>query len=284
MAAPKSPRAGEANPFYGRRHTDEWRRALSERQNTWTSDDLVTLRRWYVERQGKPLHLAQLVEILGKSKGTVCRMARTLGLTARSRPTGQKSRAKYATPEERKAGAAAKWREHIAEHGHPRGFAGKQHSDETRARISEQQRAMVADGRHPGQRPRSDETRAKLSAAMQERLSSDENVYSRCKYGRRADLNFLVGRGIVARWEYEAETFWFERVRRGVRSYKPDFRVTEPSGAVHYVEVKGWMDPKSKTKLARMARYHADVDLRLVDEKAYREIEKHFAGAIPWWE
>src|SRR5574337_150635 len=38
-------------------------------------------------------------------------------------------------------------------------------------------------------------------------------------------LNLLMKMGVVEEWSYEPETFWFEGVRRGTNSYKPDFRV-----------------------------------------------------------
>lgn len=125
--------------------------------------------------------------------------------------------------------------------------------------------------------------------------------YSRCKHGRREDLggqyfrssweanyarflNLLISQKQIEKWEYESETFWFENIRRGVRSYTPDFKITEHNGNVYFVEVKGWMDARSKTKIKRMAKYHPKVELRVVDAKAYREIAKKLGGAIPDWE
>jgi hypothetical protein len=54
-------------------------------------------------------------------------------------------------------------------------------------------------------------------------------------------LNFLQLKRQIARWLYESRTFWFETIRRGVRSYKPDFEVTMPDGSTYFIEVKGWM-------------------------------------------
>ncbi len=36
-------------------------------------------------------------------------------------------------------------------------------------------------------------------------------------------LNFLVQHGEITGWEYEPKTFWFHKIKRGTRSYKPDF-------------------------------------------------------------
>jgi hypothetical protein len=57
--------------------------------------------------------------------------------------------------------------------------------------------------------------------------------------------------GVVVEWEYEPEEFWFLEVPRGVRSYKPDFRVTykgEPEPV--YVEVKGYMGRAFEDKIS----------------------------------
>jgi len=96
-------------------------------------------------------------------------------------------------------------------------------------------------------------------------------------------LNFQVYTQFIDRWEYEPDTFWFEAIKRGVRSYLPDFKVYK-DGGFYYVEVKGWMDPKSKTKLKRMKKYHPNVEVRVVGEKEYRDIERRFGNSIDWWE
>ena len=97
------------------------------------------------------------------------------------------------------------------------------------------------------------------------------HTYSETKQGRREDLgnqffrsaweanyarylNWLQQGGYIDRWEYEPVTFWFEKIKRGTRSYKPDFQVWEGQ-KTYFVEVKGYMDPQSRTKLKRMVKY-----------------------------
>lgn len=129
-----------------------------------------------------------------------------------------------------------------------------------------------------------------------------EQAYSRAARGRRADLgdiffrsrweanyarflNMLKERGEIVSWEYECHTFWFEAIKRGVRSYKPDFKVTYPDGHHEWHEVKGWMDPKSKTKLARMKRYHPKEIVVVIGEEWFRSVNRSgMDGAIPHWE
>jgi hypothetical protein len=65
-------------------------------------------------------------------------------------------------------------------------------------------------------------------------------------------------------WKHEPKCFWFEGIKRGVRSYLPDFCVTHLNRTEEWAEVKGYFDSKSQTKMKRMAKYHPDVKIRLV--------------------
>lgn len=84
-------------------------------------------------------------------------------------------------------------------------------------------------------------------------------------------LEWLRLGGHITNWEYEPETFWFP-VKRGTTNYKPDFRVTELDGARWYIEVKGYLDQRSRTALQRMRKYHPGIDLRLFDGPVYHSI------------
>lgn len=97
-------------------------------------------------------------------------------------------------------------------------------------------------------------------------------------------LNWLQMQGEIRGWEFEPDTFEFHRIKRGTRFYTPDFKVTNKDGSVEYHEVKGWMDPASKTKLARMARYYPEVKIILIDGPVYRTLTKQLRGLIPTWE
>jgi hypothetical protein len=84
----------------------------------------------------------------------------------------------------------------------------------------------------------------------------------------------------IKEWEYEPKTFWFEGIKRGVRSYLPDFRITEHDGTKYFVEVKGYMDSRSKTKLKRMKKYHPDVKLLMVNKEQIEEIRFKFGSLL----
>ena len=97
-------------------------------------------------------------------------------------------------------------------------------------------------------------------------------------------LNWLLSIDEIQSWDYEPDTFEFHEIKRGTRFYTPDFKVTENNGQVIYHEVKGWMDPKSKTKLKRMAKYYPDVKLILIDKDAYYALARDVSSFIPNWE
>ncbi len=85
-------------------------------------------------------------------------------------------------------------------------------------------------------------------------------------------------------WQYEPDTFYFEKIKRGTRSYTPDFKIFELGGRVVYHEVKGYMDAKSRTKLDRMARYYPQHVVLVIANKEMREIKNKLSTLIPNWE
>ena len=97
-------------------------------------------------------------------------------------------------------------------------------------------------------------------------------------------LEWLKTKGEIQQWEHEPTTFWFEKIKRGCRSYLPDFRVIEKDGTEVYHEVKGWMDSRSKTKIKRMAIYHPKVKLIVIDSKQYQVLRKQLKNLVPGWE
>lgn len=97
-------------------------------------------------------------------------------------------------------------------------------------------------------------------------------------------LEWLKAHSQIADWHHEPKTFWFEGIKRGVCSYKPDFLVIERNGAEAYHEVKGQMDSRSRTTLKRMAKYFPEIRMILVDAKAYASIKRSAAKFIHGWE
>lgn len=84
-------------------------------------------------------------------------------------------------------------------------------------------------------------------------------------------------------WLYEPETFWFEKIKRGTRSYLPDFKIIEHDDSFYFVEVKGYMDQKSKTKLKRMKKYYPEIKIVLVQADWFKK-NRNYKLVIKDWE
>ena len=96
-------------------------------------------------------------------------------------------------------------------------------------------------------------------------------------------LNWMQAQGAIRSWEFEPDTFEFP-VKRGSKFYTPDFKVTDVDGSVFYYEIKGYMDARSATKLARMARHYPKVRIELIEKKEYYETAHRMAALIDGWE
>lgn len=83
-------------------------------------------------------------------------------------------------------------------------------------------------------------------------------------------LQFLKENNLIKEWEYEPKTFWFEKIKRGTRSYLPDFKVTNLDDSHYWVEVKGYLDSKSRTKIKRFSKYYPEEQLVLITEEWFK--------------
>lgn len=84
-------------------------------------------------------------------------------------------------------------------------------------------------------------------------------------------LQTLMDKKLFRKWEYEPKIFYFEEIKRGTRSYTPDFKITHLDGTHHWVETKGYMDAKSKTKIKRFEKYYPSEKLTLVLRGDFRK-------------
>ena len=208
--------------------------------------------------------------ILKKNKCNICRKCKELGLNktqkANSKLIELKPRYKFTKEDREKSIATCKKK---AEMGlHPRGFLGHKHSPETRKKLSEaslrgweQLRGIKLEEWKNHQR----ETRIKNGTLNP--MINQPNPYSRARGGKRSDLGNRYFRSsweaniaryynfIGVKWEYEPKTFVFENITRGSVSYTPDFYLPDTD---EWVEVKGWMDGKSKTKLKRFKNQYPE--------------------------
>jgi hypothetical protein len=106
---------------------------------------------------------------------------------------------------------------------------------------------------------------------------------SRWEYRYALYLELMKQNKYVVEWEHEPKVFYFEGIKRGTTNYKPDFKVTFPSGKEEWFEIKGYMDAKSKTKIKRMAKYYPDLVLRVIDKTWFSENSKKLKAIIKNW-
>lgn len=273
------------------------------RDRFWCESDIQKLRNLY-EKSGPDgyLNLADFAKMIGRDKANVSRKAKHLGfLTSPNRKKVEacKDRRKFGGDIEalrRHQSSSAAQR--IRENGHPRGALGMKHTPEAREKMAASSRALaaamtterqaiinmkimktrVANGTDVLNKPR-----GSWKAAWHEIGGSRKYYRSNWEANYAYYLQWLKEGGHIQEWKHEPKTFWFEGVKRGTVSYLPDFWVLENDGRESFHEVKGWMDDRSKTKIARMAKYHPQVRLIVIDGKAYQEIKKKVSSLVPGW-
>jgi hypothetical protein len=265
-----------------------WRLGLQKKVPKHDAATVDRICAFYEAHAGKAMDLAGFATELGLRRSTIAKIAGTLGLTDTRRPPTEAAA--------KSAGAkhAFYWRMGL----HPRGMLGKRHTPEARRQMSETRTAAYAE-MTPVQRGARVLAALKVKAGKGKLVNPRPNATwkqawhtiggkrhffrSKWEVNYAHYLEWLKARGEIAEWEYEPTTFWFEKIKRGVRSYTPDFRVTELDGRQAYHEVKGWMDDRSATKLKRMAKYHPSVQVVLVDSGSYRKLNRQVLGLVPGW-
>lgn len=188
-----------------------------------------------------------------------------------------------------------KW---IAENGHPRGATGIKFSEEALSKISAASKAFwgsVTEEYKSDVALRAQKTKranggvnvrknvswkggwAEIGGKRHYFRSAWERNYARWLQFRKENLKEITD------WEFEPKTFWFEQIKRGTRSYLPDFRITRLDGTQYYDEVKGWMDDRSKTKLKRMKKYYPSETVNIIDKKWFQQ-HIFLIGKLEGWE
>lgn len=111
------------------------------------------------------------------------------------------------------------------------------------------------------------------------RQIGDRRIYFRSMWEAKyaGYLEFLKGNQQIADWEYEPKTFWFDGIKRGTCSYKPDFRVVRNDRTHYWVEVKGYMDSCSRTKIKRFEKYFPNEELIVLEKKWFSLTAKNFS-------
>jgi len=93
-------------------------------------------------------------------------------------------------------------------------------------------------------------------------------------------LDFLIKQKQIKSWIYEPKIFYFENIKRGTRSYTPDFKVELFNGYFEWHEVKGYMNDASKTKLKRMKLYYPNEVIKIIAKETYYDILNKLGGVL----
>ena len=259
-----------------------------------TEPEVRRIKQYYRETPPDLFNLSELARELDRTRQFICRYAGKLGLTNKRRPPNAEVLAAHRVKHQ------GKWKNRP----HPRGMAGKKHSAEVIQIVSEASKRSWATQKTFRIGNMSEENLARASRRQSERMAQRpaHKNYTRAAGGKREDLgdiyfrssweanyarylNLLMKIGVVEEWEFEPTTFWFDGVRRGVVSYRPDFRVKYKGDVTpEYVEVKGWETAKDRTKWRRMKKYHPEIKLVIVGAKEYYAIRNKWSGSISTWE
>lgn len=288
--------ASAMNITVGSVRSYKYRHHLADTDRLWTDEQIAYLRDVYSDTTYE-LNLKNHSEILKKSAQAIQLKAAKLGLA--SKPGSRKRKTedycalrkkklwwKSLSPDERKTQISLLRSDAIKEHGHPRGYreiricpvCGKffdiEHSTPNKA----------------------------CSIKCGVKLRSPIKQFTRCKGGKRDDLgryfrssweanyarflNFLIkNEGLIDRWEYESETFDFPNIKRGVRSYTPDFKVFYKDGHIEYHEVKGWDYQRGITARKRFNKNYPHLKLVLIDEDFFKALNRQgIKNLVPLWE
>lgn len=280
-----------------------WRRGLLDKSRFWTDAQIELLKDAYRADVKSEIPFDSLMLKTGKTLDAIHLKASKLGITDRHkdvlRPEDKKKRNKYANPMDRSLGLSVSRKKWHVENEHPRGALGMKHSPETKKRLSIKSKQYTDSLTE-------DQKFKRVKKMLKTKIKNGTYAMPRHKttwkqgwrvigglrkfYRSKWEANYayylqsMLEAGEISEWKHEPDTFWFEGIKRGCVSYLPDFRVTRPDGSIYYVEVKGWMDAKSVTKLKRMKKYHPKVELLLVDSKAYKAMDKSIGHTIAGWE
>jgi len=271
----------------------------------WTNEQIDTLKDWYSRSSYKDkMNLAGLAKTLGKEKANVCRKARALGLTDRRRTRIDKVPVRVGSFEglsqtQIKAKMSESRKNWLKNNPHPKGMLGKKHTDAVKFKLSMSSKRSWESMSKSDQEKRTTKsviTRANNNTPASMRVSATwkcgwrevggQKFFARSRWEANIAryFEFQKTHGKILAWKHEPKTFWFEKIKRGVRSYKPDFLITRPDGTEYYCEVKGWMDSRSRTTIKRMRIYFPEVTLDVIDAKRYRVLNQQCKNMIEGWE
>jgi hypothetical protein len=113
--------------------------------------------------------------------------------------------------------------------------------------------------------------------------------------GFRSDLGFYVRSSFEANYarilklinvpfKYECQRFFlFDKLGNKIASYCPDFYFPETDS---FVELKGWMGPKSKWLIDEFVKQYPKVKFKVLmqDDDEWKQLTQKYSKLIPEWE
>lgn len=187
--------------------------------------------------------------------------------------------------------------ESFKENGHPKGMLGKKKSPESIERqivgrrkyldsLTPMQKKLIAEKAVITRRQNGTDKGTRGSWKSDWRTIGGKNKFFRSRweanYARY--LESQKESGEIKEWLHEPETFWFLEIKRGSRSYLPDFKVIRNDDSFFWVEVKGYMCPRSKTKIKRFRKYFPKETLLVVDKEWFKKHSQSLSRKIKGWE
>jgi len=254
----------------------------------YTTEEKKAIREAYKEFSLKgESKLNELAERLQRPVTSICRQARLMGLSSPYRKHNEYLKRK-------KSEISKKW--HLT-NPHPKGMRGKTHSQDYCQEIGERSKKWwkeASDEQKATSRKKAlitkrnngnDKNQRGSWKASWRKIGEKEKFYrSKWEANYARYLEYSLNKKWIKGWEHEPKTFWFEKIKRGTRSYLPDFQIFNNDGSYHWVEVKGWMDDRSKTKIKRFKKYFPNEKLIIIDGKWFKENNCKMKVIISSWE
>lgn len=292
----------------------------------WSSEELTLLKKTYSNNNKRGhIKLDKLSEKLDRLPSNICRKAKELGLTNENRDVSKELREDFRESQ----------KEWFENHEHPKGFLGKTHNPESfdERRVDRVETECPTCGQALYVRPkelenghtrycslqcayddpnRSPQTKQAIKKQLETKRKNGNLAHNNAQ-GKREDLGGQYFRSTWEanyarylnlqniKWEYEPQTFEFEPIKRGTRFYTPDFYLSDED---RWVEVKGWFNQKSQTKIKRFKKYHKEEfdkltmvvrslkhknaslakNIGVLNIESYNAIKEKVGGLIPNWE
>lgn len=269
----------------------------TELHRTKHSPEIIKkVKNFYLKNFNRGDGLDEFATSIGINKSSVSMIANSLGLTDRTRSLSEESKNKSSVTKREN------WHtnrdEKLKRHKSPFGSFTKE-----QRKTNSSKAGQATKKRHKNEKDWSHDVsvktlktkfsrgvystpRGNASWKSGNRTIGDRTIYFRSRweanYARY--LQFLKEKKAIKDWQYEKTVYWFDKIKRGVVSYLPDFDVFENNGRMDHHEVKGWMDARSKTKLKRMAKYYPEKTVKIIDKHWFRDVGKQIKGLIPDWE